>query len=454
MKDRATAFLVSARSRTLTVMTAAILLGSTMAAAPVLAGAAGAASTAGLVAAPATVCADAPTLVTLTATFPGPARTIGVIAPAGATIAADSPATPIATSTGGAATLQGNGDILVSGFSLAAGTPVTVSFYATETSAASWLVQGDGDTGEGVPDSDNAGDNGDDYVGTTSTTLDSGCHLVFTAQPASTALNGGAAPISQLLGGSHASPVTVQVVDSAGHPQPVSTGVSLALSADAALSGNVAQTSATGSASFGSLANDLAGTNLTLTASAPDLASSSPSGQFNIYTSGTVCNGDCSTSPKPGFTLSATNGTGGFLAASIPPFMLSCSRLGYGFYPGIPGTTTLGVAYVNGTTTKTVTLFVARSLLTTFRAKLLALHYLVCFSSPTTFRTLYGFNALLDPTTTSLVGDGQNWYTGLLPDCEDVGSVAPCVVSRTWSTAPRDGLYVTVLAPAGDPWLR
>ena len=453
MNDPAFLFPRSGRARALSLVTSALLLGSALASAPFLAGSAGAASSATLSATPANVCANVPTLVTLTVTFPGPGVVIGVI-PSGATILANSASTPI-TSSVGTATLQGNGNLAVTGFgTLASGTSATVSFYATETSASSWQVQGDADQGEGVPDPDNSGDGGDDYTATAATTLDTGCHLAITSQPASTALNGGSAPISSLLGGAYTSPVTVQVEDSGGNPEPVSASVSLALSADSALSGNVAQTSATGLATFDSLANGMAGQNLTLTASAAGLTASAPSVPFDIYDSGTVCTGSCSTSPAPGISLSATGGTGGFLAAFLPTFTLSCSALRFGLYPGIPGTTTLGFTYVNGATTKTVTLFVARSLLTTLKAKLLALHYMVCFSSPTAFRTVFRTMARYDATTTAAVNDGQNWYTGLLPDCEDTGNVAPCVQSRTWSSSPLSGLYVTVLAPSGDPFGR
>ncbi len=57
------------------------------------------------------------------------------------------------------------------------------------------------------------------------------------------------------------------------------------------------------------------------------------------------------------------------------------SALRFGLYPGIAGTTTLGFNYT-GAGTKTVQLFVARSLLTTLKARLLALHHLVCFTAP------------------------------------------------------------------------
>ncbi len=286
--------------------------------------------------------------------------------------------------------------------------------------------------------------------------MDAGCHLVFTADPATTALSGGSAPISSVLGGAYTSPVAVQVQDSGNNPEPVSTSVTLAISADGPLTAGATATTSggiapIGTASFSSLANGHSGTNLTLTATAPGLGSAT-SASFDIYDSGTVCTGSCETSPAPGFSLSATGS--GFLAASLPTFTLSCSALRYGLYPGIPGTTTLGFTYINGGA-KSVTFYVAKSLLTTLKAKLLALHYMVCYTSPTQFRTVFRLKAQPDPTVTAAVNDGQTWYTGLLPDCEDTGGVAPCVQSRQIvTTGDLPGVYVQVLAPAGDPFGR
>jgi hypothetical protein len=331
-----------------------------------------------------------------------------------------------------------------------------VSFYATATAGGQWTVQGDADWGEGFPDPDNSGDNSDDYSATAAaTTVDSGCMLVFTAQPASTALNGGSAPISSVLGGGGA-PVAVQVQDSTGNPEPVSVPVSLAISADGPLSSSTATTSGGtapfGTASFTSLSNARAGLNLSLAASATGIPTGATSALFNIYTSGTTCTGSCNTSPAPGFSLSAAGS--GFLAASVNPISLSCSALKFGLYPGIPGTTTLGFTYIGGGQ-KTVTFFVAQSLLTTLSAKLLALHYLVCYTSPVQFKTIFGLPAAYDATTSGLLGG--TYYTGLLPDCAFNGNTAPCVQSRTRVTSgPSNlqGLYVTVLAPAGDPFGR
>ncbi len=198
-----------------------------------------------------------------------------------------------------------------------------------------------------------------------------------------------------------------------------------------------------------------AGLNLTLTATAADIAIAPiTSNKFTIYDSGTLCTGSCGTSPAPGFSLSAT-GTG-FLAASVNPISLSCSALKFGLYPVIPGTTTLGFTYVGGGT-KTVTFFVAQSLLTTTAAKLQALYYMICYTSPTPFKTVFGLSAAPDPTTSAALG--AQYYTGLLPDCAFNGNTAPCVKSRTIVTKPTPtypllGVYVVVSAPAGDPFGR
>jgi hypothetical protein len=450
--DTTRAFMRRGRTRVLAIATSGVVLGSLVAAAPIFAGVAGAASLGTAVASPANVCASQTTQVALTIDGFGSARYVYIAAPSGFTVtsATSDSGTPSVTS--GIVRVQDPASF-----------PLTVTMSVTAPASGtglSWTVQGDTED-EGYPDAtDNSGNSGgdssDDWAATAATTVDAGCHLAFTADPATTALSGGSAPISSVLGGDYSSPVAVQVQDSGNNPEPVSTDVTLAISADGPLTaGSAATTSGgtapIGTAAFTSLANGHSGTNLTLTATAPGLGSAT-SGSFDIYDSGTVCSGSCDTSPAPGFSLSADGS--GFLAASLPTFTLSCSALRYGLYPGIPGTTTLGFTYINGGA-KSVTFYVAKSLLTTLKAKLLALHYMVCYTSPTQFRTVFKLKAQPDPTTTALVNDGQTWYTGLLPDCEDTGGVAPCVQSRhIVTTGDLPGVYVQVLAPAGDPFGR
>ncbi len=435
------------RVRASAIVVSGILLGSALASAPILAGAAAADTPATAAFASPGVCAtSSPIPFTLTVTVGSltPLRSLFVAVPSGYT----------SVVAGGGAqliTYAGTDYLAVTGLDVSSGS-VAVSFTAVPpaSGSATWIVEGETDA-VGAPDGDVTSQNGDDIlpVPQPTTTVYAGCKLAFTAEPASTALSGGSAPISSIPGGSYAAPVGVQVEDGSGNPVPVSTPVALTLSAHAALTGAGSTTSATGAATFDTLANGESGLNLTLSAQAPDYGSAvtaATSTEFTIYDSGQTCTSGCSTSPATGFTVTA--GGSGFLGASVNPFTLSCSALRFGLYPGIAGTTTLGFNYT-GAGTKTVQLFVARSLLTTLKAKLLALHYLVCFTAPAPFRTIFGLNALRDPATSALLG--QDYFTGLLPDCEDAHDVPPCVSGRTWTTA---GLTVTVLAPAGDPFGR
>jgi hypothetical protein len=445
--DTTRAFMRRGRARVLAIATSGVVLGSLVAAAPIFAGVAGAATLGTAAASPANVCASQTTHVALTVDGFGDARYVYIAPPTGFTVTT-------VTSSSGAPGVTGGIVEVQQATALTFPLTVTMSVTAPGTGSGSWTVQGDTED-EGYPDSDNSGNGGgdssDDWAATATTTVDTGCHLAFTAGPATTALSGGSAPISNVLGGAYTSPVAVQVQDSGNNPEPVSTSVALAISADGPLTAGATAPTSGGTAVFTSLANGHSGTNLTLTATAPDLAAAT-SGSFDIYDSGTVCSGSCDTSPAPGFSLSA-NGPG-FLAASLPTFTLSCSALRFGLYPGIPGTTTLGFTYINGGA-KSVTFYVAKSLLTTLKSKLLALHYMVCYTSPTQFRTVFKLKAQPDPTTTALVNDGRTWYTGLLPDCEDTGGVAPCVQSRhIVTTGDLPGVYVQVLAPAGDPFGR
>jgi hypothetical protein len=435
------------RVRASAILVSGILLGSALASAPILAGPAAADTPATAAFASPGVCAtSSPVPFTLTVTVGSltPLRSLFVAIPSGYTaVTPESPATLV--------TYAGSDYLAATGLDVASGS-TTISFTAVPpaSGSATWIVEGETDAAT-APDGDVASQNGDDIlpVPQPTTTVYAGCRLVFTAEPASTALNGGSAPISSIPGGSYATPVGVQVEDGSGNPVPVATPVALTLSAHAALSGAGSTTSATGAATFDALANGESGLNLTLTAQAPGYGSAvapATSTQFTIFDSGQTCTSGCSTSPATGFSVTAAGS--GFLGASVNPFTLSCSALRFGLYPGIAGTTTLGFSYT-GDGTKTVQLFVARSLLTTLKAKLLALHYLVCFTAPVPFTTIFGLKAARDPSTSALLG--QDYFTGLLPDCEDAHDVPPCVSSRTWTTA---GLTITIVAPAGDPFGR
>ncbi len=325
--DTTRAFMRRGRARVLAIATSGVVLGSLVAAAPIFAGVAGAASLGTAAASPANVCASQTTQVALTVDGFGGAHYVYIAPPTGFVIASVSQPAD--------ASLMSGGYVKVTdpAFPLT----ITMSVTATSTGAGSWTVQGDTED-EGYPDSDNSGNGGgdssDDWAATAATTVDAGCHLAFTAGPATTALSGGSAPISSVLGGAYTSPVAVQVQDSGNNPEPVSTSVTLAISADGPLTAGATATTSGGTAAFTSLANGHSGTNLTLTATAPGLGSAT-SGSFDIYDSGTVCSGSCDTSPAPGFSLSA-NGPG-FLAASLPTFTLSCKALRFGPLPWHPG---------------------------------------------------------------------------------------------------------------------
>jgi hypothetical protein len=492
LNDTAKSSLWQGRARVLAVLASGALLGSALATAPIIAGVAGASEAnqphpaAASFASPVVCATPSPQQFSLTVTVGSGNETLKslfVQVPTDYTSVTPVSAPP-GTITSTLIPYGGYSWLGVTGLVLTSSQSVTVNFTAIpapQTSGAidTWIVEGETDA-DMTPDYYSSGEpNGDDIIPTSpvTTTAYTGCHLVFTAagQPASTALNGGAAPISAVYGGAYTSPVTVQVQDVNNTPVPIVTGVSLALNptANAALANYTSTTSAAnGSASFASpgLTNGLSGLNLTLTASATTtgigIAASAPSSPFNIYTSGTLCSGSCTTPPipqAPGYSVSSMGNGTGFLAAFLPSFTLSCSALQFGLYPGIPGTTTLGFTYLNNTTsTKTITLFIAPLLLKTLSAKLLALHYMVCFTAPYEFRTVFGLQAAYDATTTGLVDvPGQSWYTGLLPDCSAKGSPQPCVQSRTIITTatpqyPLLGVYVTVLAPAGpeDPFGR
>ena len=305
------------------------------------------------------------------------------------------------------------------------------------------------------------------------------CALSFSVAPAVEPADAGAnQTITNTPLTPSGTPVTVQVIDANTRlPIPVVTDVTLSLNTvrpDAsggtpAITGaGPVPTDATGKATFSASVN--VGGTFTLTATssssaiAPDTSTS-----FRIWGAA-----KCSTSGCTPLLLGASNGESlnlssssnqGAVGASFNIVSFDCSASIYGGVAGIPGTQTVTwTTYVPSppaTGSKTTQIFIPDSLLgASGFDSLLAVHYMVCMSAP------YQFHVAWTPTgptsglaqPDSLVGgimnDGNTWYRGLLPDCQDVGGFSsdnPCIASRVHGGG---GLTVTVDAVAGDPFGR
>lgn len=309
------------------------------------------------------------------------------------------------------------------------------------------------------------------------------CALQFSTQPTDAAEN------QQITGTPlipTAAPVTVQVVNAAtGDAIPAQTNVTLSLNigqldygySTAALAhAGPVSTNTSGAASFPGLSVNNPG-RFTLTASASNTSiASANSSQFRIWDTGATCTSAGCTVPltsgsDEGFTVSSTS-TAGALGASlnvVPNF--NCSATQFGGVPALPGTSAVlfTAPGSNASGNKTATLFIPDSTLKADVSKtppppdgtdpainsLLETHYMPCMSAPHEFTVAWtpatgGGQAAKDSAMTTAMNDGQQWYRGLLPDCQDVANVVPCVQSRSYGNG---GLTITVILSANDPML-
>ena len=300
------------------------------------------------------------------------------------------------------------------------------------------------------------------------------CHLAFSVQPADAGASQTITNTPLTPSGAGVQAVTVQVLDSNNQPAAFATGVKLALNTvhlDAAggspalaNGGPTGTDSATGAATFQPSVN--VGGAFTLTATAPSNPAITPatSGQFRIWGTAATCDTDAcdlQLASTNGQTLNQTSdSTTGAIGASFNIVAFDCLAAKYGGVGAISGTNSVTWTTYNAASSgsKETGLFIPDALLS--NAGILGVHYMVCFSAPYQFPVAWtpaslttGFDTAQPDSRVSDVMGGT-WYTGLLPDCQDVGGYAdhaPCVYSRIHANG---GLTVTVQSSAGDPFLR
>lgn len=311
---------------------------------------------------------------------------------------------------------------------------------------------------------------------------ETGCHLVFTAQPADAGAtqNLTATALTPLI--PPATPVAVQVQDSSGNVVPAITNVALSLNAiypnpnsGAALSGTTTVAASGGTATFNSFSINTSGRySLSASASNTNIASATSSA-FRIWDGAAACGSSgCSVPLSSGgeqVTVSSTSSSGA-IGASLDIVTFDCSSTSpynYGGIGAITGTHTTTWTSFDLNATKVTKLFIPYSILQNATDPLLEVHYMVCMSAPYQFPVAWtpsGPSSQLaqpDPTVSqAMTGSSTGWYRGLLPDCQDLvargysqvpGNHAPCVSSRVFGTNSSgvSGLTVTILAAAGDP---
>ncbi|MGZ4147013.1 MAG: hypothetical protein ACXVPL_04825, partial [Actinomycetota bacterium] len=281
---------------------------------------------------------------------------------------------------------------------------------------------------------------GNDFTGATfglngtassrTTTVTGACHLAFvgTNQPNDAHPN---ETITNADFNTSGGPVEVEVLDGLNNLLPVNVPIALVIGNNpggGTLGGTTTETSSAGIASYADLSIDQTGIGYTLVASNGTYGSAT-SDPFTIATVGVDCGvAACSADISDGTTSGTINSPGGgVVTMSLLNDGLDCSDFGYD-----ATSSTLEFSAAGSTQNKEVTLSIDSGEEGGGDLGNPADHFQVCYQSDTTFIDRNG-----DPVN-----------LGLLPDCDPYTPVAPCVESRN-----QDGtfVYITFLAPAGDP---
>ena len=235
-------------------------------------------------------------------------------------------------------------------------------------------------------------------------------------------------------------PIQVKVLDGSGNPSSFPASIGMAIGSNpggGTLGGTSPRTASGGIASFGDLTIDNPGVDYTLVASSTGFAPVT-SGPFTIAELDVPCvpNVDCIGNIDDGETFASVNAKADPSATNLRVSLLEggpdCDGEDY-----IETTSTVEFSVSSGTRVKEVTISFDSGE-GTIEGYEPASDFQVCYESPTPFVDRH------EATVT----------TGLLPDCdyEYPESTAPCVLSRTQGNEEYSTwVYITFLAPAGDP---
>jgi hypothetical protein len=279
-----------------------------------------------------------------------------------------------------------------------------------------------------------------------SVTASGSCKLAFVNEPNGTAVN---SPIATQVG-SAGSPVSVEVLDGAGHLVATSTAaVTVAIGSNpgsGTLSGTATVAAGAGVASFPGLSINQTGTAYTLVATSPGITSATSS-DFNIWgvlrgCSGVPCSGSSSTKSTTGTVTTSSASSGEFLGVGLGGVSFSC---GLSYQP-LSDPLSFDVLSVSGVADSsalfTNSLEISKSLVQS-SGHPGASSWQICYGSQQPFTAMHA-------TAGTVNIGGVTYYTGLLPDCTS-SQPAPCVEARNKDNA--GNVIVTFLA-AGDPFAR
>jgi hypothetical protein len=279
-----------------------------------------------------------------------------------------------------------------------------------------------------------------------SVTASGSCKLAFVNEPNGTAVN---SPIATQVG-SAGSPVSVEVLDGAGHLVATSTAaVTVAIGSNpgsGTLSGTATVAAGAGVASFPGLSINQTGTAYTLVATSPGITSAASS-DFNIWgvlrgCSGVPCSGSSSTKSTTGTVTTSSASSGEFLGVGLGGVSFSC---GLSYQP-LSDPLSFDVLSVSGVADSsalfTNSLEISKSLVQS-SGHPGASSWQICYGSQQPFTAMHA-------TAGTVNIGGVTYYTGLLPDCTS-SQPAPCVEARNKDNA--GNVIVTFLA-AGDPFAR
>jgi hypothetical protein len=374
--------------------------------------------------APQSVVAGVSQAFTVTVTDEATTQTLGsvqVTAPAGFVVTAASGGTASHTAT----------SALFLNLGLNPGQSAVLTVNATvpcSGGAAGWSAQ--------AKQSNQFNGSGNDFVldpaSSMAATVSGSCSLAFLNQPNGTAVG---MPITTKVGGT-GNPVSVEVLDGNGNLLTSSTSaVTVAIGANpgsGTLSGATTVSASGGVASFPGLSINQTGSGYTLGATSPGITPAQPSSYFDIWgalqsCSGPPCSGSSSSKTTTGTVTTSSASSGEFLGVGLGGVTFSCS----GAYQPVSDPLSFDVLSQSGVADNSA-LFSVTLVLSKQQVQSSghpgASTWQICFSSDIPFTALPGTSG------TAVIG-GVTYYTGLLPDCNNAESNAPCVLSRNKDNA-------------------
>jgi hypothetical protein len=263
-------------------------------------------------------------------------------------------------------------------------------------------------------------------------TVSGSCSLKFVNQPNGTAVG---MPITTKVGGT-GDPVSVDVLDGNGNLLPSSAvTVTVAIGANpgsGTLSGTTTVDASGGVASFPGLSINQTGSGYTFGATSPGITPAPPSNFFDIWgalqsCSGPQCSGSSSSKTTSGTVTTSSATSGEFLGVGLGGVTFSCG----GSYQPVSDPLSFDVLSQSGVADSgalfAVTLELSKQQVQS-SGHPGASTWQICFGSDIPFTALPGTSG------TASIG-GVTYYTGLLPDCNNAESNAPCVLSRNKDNA-------------------